>query len=224
MPIDAIKIPQNVYIEDRIVGPLTLRQVLICVVGGGISYALFASISKSYGVVPLPIQIAVWIPAAISVIFAFVRINDLSMMRLCLLMLERLNKPTTRTWTPRRGIIINVRTFHTAAEDKKQSKLAAFVEKKPEKIEELSSILDTQKVEEIGPQHLDDPMEEDLSPMAEELPETPDLDTTENVNVVRRPVDPSRISVSAIEGGAVDGVAKTGSVSIFRDISPAHPH
>ena len=40
MPIEPVKIPQNVYIEDRIVGPLTLRQTLIMAIGGGFSYAL----------------------------------------------------------------------------------------------------------------------------------------------------------------------------------------
>mgnify|MGYP003346360286 CR=1 FL=1 len=63
MPIEPIKIPQNVYIEDRIVGPLTLKQVIIVTIGGGFSYALWAMLSKTYGAISIPIQVMVWLPA-----------------------------------------------------------------------------------------------------------------------------------------------------------------
>lgn len=221
MPIEPIKIPQNVYIEDRIVGPLTLKQVLICALGGGFSYAMFASISKTYGSIALPLQLLVWLPAAISAIFAFVRINDLSMMRLCLLLLERINKPATRTWTPRRGIIINVRTFHTVKEDK-EAPHGPAAEKKIEKFEELSTVLDRQGQITTSPA-APTPTMDDLSPMNDEPMDDNEVDLmNDNPNVIRRPVDPQRISVSAVSGTPVDGVApRNGSVSIFRDISPA---
>lgn len=219
MPIEPIKIPQNVYIEDRIVGPLTLKQVIICAIGGGFSYAMFASISKAYGTIALPIQILVWIPAAVSVIFAFVRINDLSMMRLCLLLLERMNKPSTRTWTPRRGIIINVRTFHTVAEDKTARK-GPVIEKQVHRIDELSSVLD-QPIWQTTPPPV--PAEDTLFAGGEPLDAEEEMMTGDNPNVIRRPVDATRISVSpAVNGQNVDGVAPAaGAVSIFRDISPA---
>lgn len=213
MPIEPIKIPQNVHIEDRIVGPLTLKQVLICAVGGGFSYALFASISKTYGSIALPLQILVWVPAAVSALFAFVRINDLSMMRLCLLFLERMNKSPTRVWTPRRGIIINVRTFHTVAENNNHSKMSAFVDKKTEKFDEISTMLDQKLPEEKAPE---------LSQMADEPLEDDVPVTQQNPNIIRTPVNPMRITASPITPNAVDTVApKSGSVSIFRDISPA---
>ncbi len=213
MPIEPIKIPQNVYIEDRIVGPLTLRQTIICAIGGGFSYALFASISKTYGSIALPLQILVWVPAAISFIFAFVRINDLSMMRLCLLFLERLNKSPTRVWTPRRGIIINVRTFHTVAENTNRSKMSEFIEKKTEKIDEISTMLDQQVVKEKAPElsEMDDEPVDDITA------------AEQNPNIIRTPVNPTRITASPVTENAVDTVApKQGSVSIFRDISPVN--
>jgi hypothetical protein len=222
MPIDPIKIPQNVYIEDRIVGPLTLKQVLICAVGGGFSYALFASISKTYGGIGIPLQILVWLPAALSAVFAFIRINDLSMMRLCLLFLERMNKPAVRTWTPRRGIIINVRTFHTVPESK-ESKMSLYVDKKTEKIDELSTVLDLQAVETMPRVEPDaqDTNDDFATLMNEPFKEEP-ISATDNPNVIRRPVNPQRISASANAGNTVDGIVpKTCSISIFRDISPA---
>ena len=42
------KIPQDIGIEDKIVGPFSLRQLLIVAVGGGISYAIFAISSRLY--------------------------------------------------------------------------------------------------------------------------------------------------------------------------------
>lgn len=208
MSIDAVKIPQNVYIEDRIVGPLTLRQVIICALGGGFSYALWAMISKaSGGTVGLPIQIMVWLPAVVSAAFAFVRINDLSMMRLCLLLLEQMSKPKVRTWTPRRGIIINVRTFHTVPQSKNVTEAIVQKQTTQGKFDELSSMLDrpvrpVQQPSPAAPAPMqipeDEPMEEKEMPLDEEA----------NPNVIRRPVDPSRITASPAPE------------SLIRDISP----
>ncbi len=219
MPIEPIKIPQNVYIEDRIVGPLTLRQVIIVALGGGFSYALWASISKAYGIVAIPLQILVWIPGVLSLIFAFVKINDLSMLRLCMLFIERMNKPTTRTWTPRRGIVINVRTFHTAKEETGRAPTPTIGrELSAKKFDELSTVLDQQSKNDTKlnvpnmPELMQDEPEDDLEKgLTEKIGEP-----------VKRPVDPSRIAVSPLNGNSVDSVVPTsGSVSLFRDISPA---
>ena len=226
MPIDPIKIPQNVYIEDRIVGPLTLKQVIICAIGGGFSYAMFASMSKTYGSVALPIQILVWLPAAVSIAFAFVRINDLSLMRICFLLMEKMNKPATRTWTPRRGIIINVRTFHTAAEDKAKAS-TSLNPKKEQNFEELSTILDQQRIEKT--QQIQKKTEEVENEtfgdfMNDEPPDEREvlLDVEQNPNM-RRPVNPERIIASPSAGIPLDGLApKNGSVSLFQSPSPAH--
>ncbi|HVW66860.1 MAG TPA: PrgI family protein [Candidatus Peribacteraceae bacterium] len=216
MAIESIKIPQNVYIEDRIVGPLTLKQIIIVTIGCGFSYALFSMISKTYGVVALPVEVLVWIPGVLSFVFAFVRINDLSMLKLCLLLLERMNKPSTRTWTPRRGIIINVRTF-TTPNTNKQMQVATVIEQKQQRIAELSSVLDQPMSGVQAPA-------DDLSP-GMETPETAAADAAamekEAAQPVRRPVNPQRISATPLQGQPVDGVASAGSVSIFHDISPS---
>lgn len=221
MPIDPIKIPQNVYIEDRIVGPLTLKQVIICAIGGGFSYAMFASISRTYGEIALPLQILVWVPAAISAIFAFVRINDLSMMRICLLLLEKMNKPSTRTWTPRRGIIINVRTFHTVPESKHLIHSGHTNEKHTDGIDALSNALD-RPLEEMIAQKPAVPEKNDSPFNDEPMDSDEEALFGDNPNVIRQPVNKTRIVASPAGSTPVDGVAaKSGTVSIFRDISPA---
>ena len=119
MPIDAVKIPQNVYIEDRIVGPLTLRQILTVALGGGFSYILYVTAQKTMGTPNLILTIILWIPAALSVVFAFVTVNDLSIFRLILLAFESMNKPATRLFEPRVGISVNIKTATTPEPEKK---------------------------------------------------------------------------------------------------------
>lgn len=208
MPIQAIKIPQNVYIEDRIVGPLTLKQILIVGVGVGFSYALYGMLTKAYGALPLPITIAVWVPAGIAAIFAFVRINDISMFRLMLLAIERLNKPSTRVWTPRRGITINVRTFSTPQDEKKTKVGDAKVDMQTMQFDELSAILDQSRQKK--------------SENVEGVEELEEL-SSESSESSRLPVDPSRVMVSTTtNGSSMDTVSApvSGSISLFRDLSP----
>lgn len=204
MPIQAIKIPQNVYIEDRIVGPLTLKQILIVGVGVGFSYALYGMLTKAYGALPLPITIVVWIPAGIAALFAFIRINDISMFRLMLLSIERLNKPSTRVWTPRRGITINIRTFATPEVAGKNTAGDARVDANTMQLDELSVILD--RSAKKGPEDPEVPGDTEdfiVPPAAEAVVEEPEV---EPAVFSPRPVDPSRISAPL--------------TSIFRDISP----
>ena len=139
MPIDLVKIPQNVYIEDRIVGPLSLRQIIIIMLGGGFSYILYSLIAKTYGSVSLPVTALVSIPGLLAAAFAFVRINDISLFRIMLLMIEQMNKPSIRTWSPRRGIIINIRTsMHPQAIEQKSH----VQQQETSRFQELGSFLD----------------------------------------------------------------------------------
>jgi|GEM_PF-501207 len=153
MPIDPVKIPQNVYIEDRIVGPFTLRQIIIMAVGGGFSYLLYSKLTQTYGNIGIFATVLVWIPAAIGFMFAVVRINDLSLFRICLLLLESANTPQTRMWKPRHGLTIQ---FHTATKeepktDPKKEKEAEMALRTQARIQELSRMLDETLVAPAAP-------------------------------------------------------------------------
>jgi hypothetical protein len=136
----------------------------------------------------------------LSIIFAFVRVNDLSMLRLCLLMLERMQKPSTRTWTPRRGIIVNIRTFSTPKKQEEEAHAAAPMQQKIQQFNELSKMLD-QPLDPVTPE---EPMDAQEAQLLDARPV--------------RPVDASRITAEPLEGKAIDGV---GSISIFHNPSPA---
>ncbi|MDA0376158.1 MAG: PrgI family protein [bacterium] len=140
MPIDAVKIPQNVYVEDRIIGPVTLRQIMIIMISTGISYAIWAAMKASGPTSSIQTAIA-WMPAGIGTIFSFVKINGLSLLRIMLLLFEKLDKPSRRIWMPRQGIYINIVT------KPKEKSSNPDIEKKTQQkgeaqIEELSKLLD----------------------------------------------------------------------------------
>lgn len=139
MPIEPVKIPQNVYVEDRIVGPVTLRQMIILLATGGFSYAIWTAAKNQLGVASVPLTIICWIPFVIGMIFSFVKIQGISIARFLVLMAEKSDKPAVRLWSPRRGISINFQYFSNA-EEKKNTKVV--LQPHREKLEELSALLD----------------------------------------------------------------------------------
>lgn len=200
--MDPIKIPQNVYVEDRIIGPVTLRQIIICLLGGGFSYALWASLQKMYGNVGIPLAVLVWSPAILAAAFAFVKVNDLSLFHLCMLFLERMNKPMTRAWSPRRGIVINFQT-HAPKEE-----AALPIQKHAEQrngLEKLSTILDTGETFEHAEVSSTEQRPIDRSKIkAEPLTEEPSIDQIQGDRDQEKSI-PTVIHPS---------------VSLFRDITP----
>lgn len=124
MPIEAVKIPQNVYVEDRIIGPVTLRQLIISGLGAGLSYAIFATLQRAGVSNPVPLVLA-WIPAVICVAFAFLKINDLSLFSIILLAIESTHKSNQRYWSPHGGISINLITSQHVKALKDQTEKAA---------------------------------------------------------------------------------------------------
>lgn len=207
MALEPVKIPQNVYIEDRVVGPLTLKQTIIMTLGGGFSYALYSSMQKSMGHVGIPLTVLAWLPCAVCVLFSIVKINDLTLMRICFLLLEKMNKSPVRTWAPRRGISIN---FHVSAskpdEDlAKAQKETAKVQQTQSTIKELSSVVDSQfAVADVA------------APAVDAVTAPPAAEAAQAEARPSQPVNPSAIKV--------DGPAGLSDLSVFRDVfsSPSH--
>jgi len=90
------KIPQNVELEDKIVGPLTMKQLVICGTGGGLGYVLYLTLAKTY-------FMEVWLPpiAIISLItlaIAFLEIRGIKFVKWILLMIEAMINPNHRVW------------------------------------------------------------------------------------------------------------------------------
>lgn len=131
------KVPQNVQREDTIIGPLTLKQLAILGIGGGIAYAIYVTLAKTY-------FIEVWLPPVaivtiITLAFTFIKVYDLPFHIYLMSLIEYKILPKKRIWVQRSD-----KGFIPPQSKKKEEKKVEEVEEKNKKtIEELTEILDT---------------------------------------------------------------------------------
>ncbi len=159
------KIPQNVGIEDKIVGPFSLRQLIILAIGGGISYVLFAITSKMYELNILE-YILIVIPALFALAIAMIRIHNVSFGKYILLMLEFAIKPKKRMWD-HRGIsaVVDPDLTNRSATDKKKEVTEGGEERKSVNLHNLSATLDSggfEHVEQVKHDDIDEVTDDDL--------------------------------------------------------------
>ncbi len=209
MPIEPVKIPQNVYVEDRIIGPITLRQIMMVMISAGTSYAIWAAM-KASGPVNATQTTLAWIPTVIGVIFAFVKINGISLFRIVLLGIERIDKPAKRVFSPRQGVYVNIVT--KIVKDEPTKGPTKSVPGKSTQIEELSRVLDQGPSEIPGTEgNLEGLMEE---PAREAKP----------VNPGRIRVDEREKPIDDIAPSRSSGEYRQFGNGILRDISPPPSH
>ena len=208
MTIDPVKIPQNVYVEDRIIGSITLRQIIICLLTGGASYAIFSSLKSANYLTELT-GILAWTPFVIGAAFAFIKINGITLTRFCLLLLEKADKPAIRIWAPRRGITISIGTASMKSDkevtnDKKIAEVKRHEEEKKRRISEISTLLDK------GPSDPES-IEGKENHSSEQLSSSPPL-----------PVDKTRVRAEPVLGNEAGTTERASSprASLIRDIAP----
>jgi len=139
------KVPQDVQREDQILWFITLRQLIILIVGFGISYTLFNMLNKIY-VLDEVSQILVWLPAGIAAAFAFLKIKGISLFKFILLIIEQASfRPGRRRWSQNGGSPFVSSTIPFRMETKKTT-VAAKSDKQysTEKVKNLAAILDGQ--------------------------------------------------------------------------------
>jgi hypothetical protein len=130
------KIPQDVQREDTIIGPLTLKQLIILGSGGGLAYAIYISLAKTY-------FIEIWLPpvAIVSVItlaFTFLKIHSQPFYLFLMNFIQFKLLPKKRIWTQGTGTPFIPPYQLTTKKEKKKNHA-----KKPKKsIKELSQIVD----------------------------------------------------------------------------------
>ncbi len=200
MAIETVKIPADLTIEERIIGPVSLRQIIILMIGAGISYVIWSTVSAAGGAGIVSTALS-WIPALIAAAFAFVNISDISLFRMLFLLVERMDKPAVRTWQPRQGITIRFSVVPTKEKPTAMAEEHLATEKAQKRIRELSALLDTEKAEGE----------------AQEEQETSVAETPEP----RLPVEPRRVSVSTLER-SIDAVSKT-PVSLTNESNAVAP-
>lgn len=165
MPLQ-YKIPQNVGIEDKIVGPLTLRQLIFLAVGFGISYVMFAIASKLYELNILE-YIVILIPAVISAALALIKINNVTLTKFIFMFLQFSIKPKKRFWD-HRGIANIVSPDLTEGKTQAVPETSTVIEDKAKKasnLSQLSQVLDSggfEHLESIKHDDIDESHDDDL--------------------------------------------------------------
>lgn len=92
------KVPQNLDMQDRIVGPLTMYQFLYLVIGFMVVYAIFRSGS-------IVLFIFIGLPVAIiALALAFIKINDQPFLKFLLSLLGFLVRPKISIWHHGQGV------------------------------------------------------------------------------------------------------------------------
>lgn len=133
------KIPQNVQIEDKIFGNiLTLRQLIILGIGGGISYIIYTYLARVYVLGALATGI-ICIPFLISMAFAFIRIHNIPLFKFCLLFIEFILKPRKRVWNKEGDIVLTIPV--KPGKDKTKKLRLKSESKEKLDIQELSKVL-----------------------------------------------------------------------------------
>ncbi len=86
------KVPQNIDMQDRILGPLTMVQFIYAVVGGGLCYAIYMAVSAPFSYL-LVAPIVLFVLA-----LDFLKINERPFLDFVISVIEFAAVPRQRIW------------------------------------------------------------------------------------------------------------------------------
>jgi len=104
------KVPQNIDMPDRIVGPLTMAQFIYAVIGGGIAYAIYSKVPAPFGTV-LALPIALFTAAC-----TFVKIQEQPFLKFLMHFLAFASTPQRRVWKQASDASVKVEIIHKVKE------------------------------------------------------------------------------------------------------------
>lgn len=100
------KVPQNIDMQDRILGPLTMIQFVYAVVGFGTCYAIYMSL-------PRPASYFLIAPIALFVVcLDFVKVNERPFLDFFISAIEYAATPKRRFWHQSLGSNLNIEIYH----------------------------------------------------------------------------------------------------------------
>lgn len=135
------KVPQDVQREDKILFFITMKQLVILMITGGISYLLFVQLSKEYILSQVAIGF-IMLPFIAGCAFCFVRIKGLSLTQFFLLNLEHLLLPPRRYWQAGSQEMVSS-TIEFSSSDKNNEVAAPLKNISTEKIKNLAELIDS---------------------------------------------------------------------------------
>ncbi|MCF7831028.1 PrgI family protein [Candidatus Gracilibacteria bacterium] len=96
------KVPQDVQREDQILWFITLRQLVLLLIGFGISYAIFTNMKAKYDLDFVDLAM-IWFPAGLSALFAFVKVKGIPIGQLITLLVEQMAFRRSKRWWIQHG-------------------------------------------------------------------------------------------------------------------------
>jgi hypothetical protein len=137
------KVPQNVQMADKIVGPLTLRHMIIIGAGGGLAYLIYTILARQY-------FWEVWLPPVaivvlITVLIAFVKIYNVTFGKFIILFFEHHMIPRQRIWNKSSAEVFGIGPIQSRKslkkpKDKEKSKRATETMKN---LDNITKVLDS---------------------------------------------------------------------------------
>ncbi len=136
------KVPQNIDMEDKIIGPLTLIQFLYLLAGGVIIYMMAISIGTTFLFWILAIPIGVFVLA-----LAFLKIQDQPLMHFVKAGLAYMGRPKVRVWHRHGFAMSAVQENYRKTKKIKKAPPKKGIDKS--ELEKLAMMLDTRRVNNI---------------------------------------------------------------------------
>lgn len=111
------KVPQNVQREDQILFFITMKQLVVLMVTGGLSYFLFLQLSKVYILSEIAIAL-ICLPFVLGCAFCFIKIKGINLTQFVMLTIEHGLLPRRRYWQEGSQTVVSSTTnFSTVTEE-----------------------------------------------------------------------------------------------------------
>jgi len=132
------KIPQNLEIADKIVGPLTMRGLIIAGVGGGIAYFAYMKLDdNTWPFIAVPVVL-------LTLAIIFIRINNMSFLQWLSALLILMLTPNKRVWiklSDSPGEMLDTINIKKKTNINKENNLQNLKEEKRRRLRELADQL-----------------------------------------------------------------------------------
>ena len=127
-------VPQFINVENKVIGPITVRQFLIFVGAAVIMGILYAILLFTYFIIFGAIVLA------IAAVFAFAKVNGAQFHFFFLSIIQTIKKPKTRVWN-NRALAVELKTVaNIKVDDKKTPKKQLY---RRSRLADLSLVVDT---------------------------------------------------------------------------------
>lgn len=107
------KVPQNIDMQDRIIGPLTMLQFMYAVIGGGFCYGIIMSGMPAILAYMIAIPIGLFVAAMI-----FLKINERPFLDFFLSVIEYSSSPKQRLWHHEDSADLRVEVYKPKVDNK----------------------------------------------------------------------------------------------------------